>query len=506
VSVGAKAVSGVAWTILTGGSARLLGLVGTMVLTYFIAPDVAGDISAASIAVITANQFSQLGVGTYLIANAKAPRSVAWHASVIHLSLGAVALVGVLLLRHRLGVLFHTPRVTEFLPGLALAMAMERVAFIPERILARDLRFRRLGFGKAAGEAALPIVAVTAAVLGYGGMSLVFGNLARSIVNLVNVLAAVDRRDWLEVGRIHLSTIKMLASYGFLVAVGALMAIGARKWDNLLVAHIFGDWTMGLYNQAYNLADVPAIQVGEQITDVLLASLANLDPERRQPALMRATALIALVMFPLSVGLGVTGSTLVRTFLAPAYAGVGPMLMLLAGLSVTRPIANAVQSYMMVRNRTRAFALLETFNVVAIVVSLSTIGRASPLWACGAIGVAFLLRLVVTMYLVWVTDQISPLAIIGVCWRPLVACVPLVGAVLGVRHGIALLHLPRGVPLALEVMAGALAYVIAALMVAPAASHELLEHGLRFLGRGVAPNRAKPDNQVDHPTAKEDRA
>src|SRR5262249_8884706 len=161
-----------------------------------------------------------------------------------------------------------TPRLVEYLPGLALAMAMDRVAFIPERILARELRFRRLSIGRAAAEAALPIVAVSTAMLGFGGMSLGFGNLARSATNLANVLTAVERRAWLDIGRVHWDTIKMLSRYGFLVAIGALMALGARKWDNLIVAHIFGDWTMGLYNQAYNLADVPAIQVGEQITDV----------------------------------------------------------------------------------------------------------------------------------------------------------------------------------------------------------------------------------------------
>src|SRR6266498_1833490 len=106
-----KAVSGVAWTIATGGVARMLGLVGTVVLTHFLAPDV---------------------------------------------------------------------------------------------------RFRRLGIGKALAEASVPIVAVTAAWAGAGGMALVYSNLSRALVNLVMVSTAMDRREWLEPTRIEMKIVKML--------------------------------------------------------------------------------------------------------------------------------------------------------------------------------------------------------------------------------------------------------------------------------------------------------
>src|SRR5262249_2169586 len=146
---------------------------------------------------------------------------------------------------------------------------------------------------------------------------------------------------------------------------GQFASVVARKWDNILVSRFYGVWTMGGYNLAYNLADIPAIQVGEQITDVLLASLANVDKERRRQALLRALALIALIMFPLSVGLGAVAPTLVSSFLDPRWAEVGPMLMILAGLSITRPVAGAMSAYLQVRNDTRAAALLEVVNLAA---------------------------------------------------------------------------------------------------------------------------------------------
>ena len=69
---------------------------------------------------------------------------------------------------------------------------------------------------------------------------------------------------------------------------------------------------VGQYNLAYNLADVPAIQVGEQIALVLMPSMAELPPERRARALERSSALLSLIIFPLAVGLGLVAYPLDR--------------------------------------------------------------------------------------------------------------------------------------------------------------------------------------------------
>jgi PST family polysaccharide transporter len=285
----------------------------------------------------------------------------------------------------------------------------------------------------------------------------------------------MDRREWLEPSRIDGKLIKMLAGYGGVVSVGQFASVVARKWDNLLVSRYYGTYVMGGYNLAYNLADIPAIQVGEQITDVLLASLANVDKEKRRTALLRAMALISLIMFPLSVGLGAVAPTAVSAFLDARWREVGPMLTVLAGLSITRPVAGAMSAYMQVRNDTRAAALLEVVTLTAIVVSLSTVGRHNLYWACIAVGLAFGVRMLLSVWLVRATDGIPLWEIGAYLWRPLVSCAPMVAAVLGVRHLLASTAIAGNViALAAEIGTGALAYVAAALVIDRRATRELI--------------------------------
>src|SRR4051812_44594986 len=92
-SINAKTVRGAGWTILTGIFARAIGLVGTLALTHFLAPDVQGEVSDAYIVVLTVNMFTTLGVLHYLVAKPKdAGPEVGWHITVVHLAIGAVAL------------------------------------------------------------------------------------------------------------------------------------------------------------------------------------------------------------------------------------------------------------------------------------------------------------------------------------------------------------------------------------------------------------------------------
>lgn len=483
MSIGRKAVRGAAWTILTSIGARGLGLVGTLLLIRYIAPDDYGEVSAATVLVLTANQFSTLGVGIYVIANPKAGREVTFHATFLHIVLGVAALGAVTLLREPLGPMFDAPHLAVYVPGLALAVLLDRFSFMPERLLVREMQFGRLGVNRTAAEVAYTVVSLVTAMRGWGGMSVVFGNLARSGVKLVLMGWSVEREEWLAPVRLQQRTLLSLAKYGATVSVGGLASFAARRWDNLLVARFFGPGVLGNYNLAYNLADIPAVQVGEQITDVLLASMAHLEPEKRNPALVRAVSLLGLIMFPLAVGLGAVATTIAAVFFDDRWAGVGPMLLYLSALSIPRPIAGAIGAYLQVRAGPRLVALIEVFTLALLMGLIATVGRLGPLWTCAAVGVAFAARSLVMMLAVLKLDGTPVRRFLGELVGPALACLPLIAAVWGTREGLAAAGVPPLMSLGAQTVAGAVAYVIGALIFARRASGELLRLGKDALRR-----------------------
>jgi PST family polysaccharide transporter len=454
---------------------RALGLVGTLVVTRFVSPADYGEVSVAAVLVMTANQFSTIGFGQYLAATPDAPRSVAFHVTSFHVALGGLALGLLLASGGALGPLLDAPRMARFLPGLALSGLMDRVAFVPERILVRDLRFGRLSMGRSAGDLAHSAVSVTLAAFGWGAAAIVAGNVVRSSVRLLAFVGSVERRDWLEPCRLTIRQTRELLAFGVPMALGALCAFAARRWDNLLVSRLFGPGPTGMYNLAYNLADVPAIQVGEQIGDVLLPSFARIAPERRAAALVRSMGLLSLVVFPLAVGLGVVAPTLVRAVFDARWRPLAPMLVLLSALSVARPVGWTVASYLQARQMPRFIFWLEALKLALLVAGILSFGRRGPLWACAAVGIAFAAHAVASLWVVRWMDRVPLRRSLASLAPALGACLVMVAAVLLARRALVAYGDVRPVlGLASEVLVGVVAYTAAAYLLARTASRDLI--------------------------------
>jgi lipopolysaccharide exporter len=454
---------------------RAIGLVGTLVITRYLAPDAVGAVQVAVVLVTTAHQFSILGLGHYVASKPDGGRDAAFHSTVITALTGVVAIGGVVLLRNWLTRHLGTPGAAAFLPGLAFSIVLDRITFVPSRILIRDMRFRTNGIVRTLGELVFPFIAVGLALRGWGGHALVWANIARAAVRAIGVVVVVHPREWLLPCRLSMATTKEVLGFGLPNGVSVMAGFAARYWDNLIVARLFGATNLGYYQLAYNLSELPSNQVGDHVGDVLLPAFARLPRERRGPALGRALRLLGLVMFPLSIGLGAMGPTVVAAFLAPAWQPVGSRVAVLSALSAVYPLGFAIHSYLNASNHPRWVMVLGIIRTVVLLGSLALMGwLGGPLWACGGVGLGFGAYAILGILVASRLENISPVPLLRGLRGPLLACVPMVVAVLGIRFLLraAGVHIPM-VYLGAELVAGAVSYVAAALWLAPAIAREL---------------------------------
>ena len=165
----------------------------------------------------------------------------------------------------------------------------------------------------------------------------VIGNIVQSTITTALIFRATGV-GWFRPTPWRWQRVREIVRFGGPLGLAQLFDFGTRYWDNLAFGKFFGQTQVGLYNMAYNLADIPAVQVGEQISSVLLPAMASLEVADRKAALIRSTALMSLVVFPLAVGLGVIAPTLIAAMLNEKWQGVAPLLVVLSVLSVVRPM------------------------------------------------------------------------------------------------------------------------------------------------------------------------
>jgi PST family polysaccharide transporter len=483
VSLALKTATSAAWMLVGKIVANVVGLVGTVVVINLLDRGDNGTLEygeamAAYVVVATAGQITTLGVGQFVVVKAADRRDLAFHATSIHLALGALAAVGVFALREPVGDWIGSPNMGRFVGGFAISMLIDRVGLVPERVLIRALRMRVVALSRTGGDLAFPLVSIALASLGWGGMAIVAGNLARSTTRALIQCAAVDRRDWLEPSRYRAAAFAELWRFSGPLWLGNLAAFACRRWDNLLVARFYGAGVLGSYNVAYNLAENPPV-VAEQAIDVLLPSFTRLEPHRRAQGFIRSLAMLSFVTSPLVIGLGVVAPTVVAAFLSDSRADVAPMLAVLSIMSVTRPLQWASAAYFQAIDRTRLVMSLDIATLVVLVISIVTLGRISPLWACVAVGLVSVIRAVVTGVIVRELHGVNLGAFFGPQLRPVFACLPMTAAVLLVRQVTSLA--PAG-QLALEIVAGATGYLGGAWVIANATFRDALDLARRARG------------------------
>lgn len=476
MSLAGRAARGAIWTILSSIGGRAIGVLGTLIITRYLDPDAVGDVGTAMILVMTVNWLTTLGLGQYVIVrgrNAEAGE-VIWHASVASLVLGGTGLgllaLGAWLVRPYLAA----PQIAEFIPILALAIGLRRLSAVPEKLLVQRMQFRAIAATQTLGELVYAVTTVFFAARGHGPWSVAYGNVAQYAVVTTIILSAVRTRDWTTPVPWSWDRVRHMLHFGAPLAVESVLHMGARYWDNVMVRALFGARATGLYNLAYNLADIPAVHVGEQIGLVLLPSLAEMPPERRPRAFERATALLSLLIFPLAVGLGAVSNSLIHLILSEEWQDVAPLLTVLAVLSVFRPIGWVVSSYLQAQERNKPLMYLEMIKIVTLLGGVAALSPLGVEVAAMAVGGAFGLNAVLGVWLV-LHNGPRPRVLIGGFVRPLIASAVMASAVLAMRFGLKEYGVAHpGILLVAEIVVGAVVYVPVALVVCRDASRDLL--------------------------------
>ena len=488
MSLAQKAARGALWTVISSMGGRAIGVVGTLIITRFLHPKDIGEVAAATVLAMSANWITIWGFGQYAVVHGRGEqaREATWHATVFYAVLGALSLGAMALFGDGLLPYLDAPHAAIYLPGMCLALYIRRIGAMPERVLTRRMQFRASGMALALGEMTYAITAVSFAAAGFGGMSIVIGNIVQSCVAVAILIKAAGVSEWATPHKLRLARIKHMLSYGVPLGIQGIAGQAARYWDRLAITYFFGPAATGVYNNAYNLADVPAIQVGEQIALVLMPSMAELPPERRPRALERSAALLSLIIFPLAVGLGLVAEPLIAILLpANEWQEVAPLLAVLACLSIFRPFAWVISAYLEAESKTNRLMFLEVAKLVILIGGIAVLAPFGLVVASGAVGFAFGLTAIAGVLLV-VREGVSPWRLIVGFIQPVLACGVMAVVVLLVNRSLLAADIDHpAIRLCAMIVTGAFAYVSSALLIAREGSRDLLQLVKKALHRGA---------------------
>jgi PST family polysaccharide transporter len=309
-------------------------------------------------------------------------------------------------------LLYDEPRLTGIVLALAPVFALSGFTTQFRAGLARQMRFKALGFSELGGQAVAAAVAIALAVAGFGLWALVVQQVLTAAA--VAVICVVLAGWWPGLPRRSVSIRRFLR---FGVGVFGTESIGylTKNVDNIAIGAVYGAAPLGLYSRAYQLMRMPLQQINAPLNNVVLPVLRHVQRDDREflRYLGRAQLVLVYTTTVVFAVLGGLAEPVVLVLFGDVWVGVAPILAVLAVAGVFRAAAGIPWWAYLARGKSGALfrqrLVTGLLGVVAILAGVP--------W--GAVGVAT--GVAVGAVLAWVIGLWHVGRVTGLNTRPLLA-------------------------------------------------------------------------------------
>ena len=212
--------------------------------------------------------------------------------------------------------------------ALSASFVLRGVQILPRGLLSRDMDFRRLSMIDGAETVVMAIATVLCALLGMSYWSLVVGALSGIAVS--TVMCIVMRPHRLKFPR-ELRPLSGSLSFGGHVVLSQFAWYAYSNADFAVVGRVLGRAALGAYTFAWTIANVPVDRVTSMVQRVTAPIISAVQHDKVQLRYYVATLTegLALVTFPLCIGLALVAHPLITVVLGPTWgAAVVPLQLL----------------------------------------------------------------------------------------------------------------------------------------------------------------------------------
>jgi PST family polysaccharide transporter len=206
-----------------------------------------------------------------------------------------------------------------------------------------------------------------------------------------------------------------------------------------------------------------------------MPSFSRMEEEERRNAVVKAAALMAIIVSPLGVGLGAISPTLVDALFDERWHGMAPLLAVLSIMTLFRPMTWSAVAYLQAVQQTRLVMWASVTRAVLVLPLVGLFGwLGDPTWACVGACIGYAVHSLGTIVAIG-RETGLPVApyLVGVL-RPLVACIPMFAGVAGIELAFVELGVHPVASLIVQVIAGTLIYVASSLVLVRQSSLELI--------------------------------
>jgi len=365
-NLSSKVSTGAFWIFLFQILDNVLGFLRLLILARVLTPTDFGLVGIAWLILQIITAFTQTGIQQTLIHRKDTEKylSTAWTFLLIR---GALLYGLLYILAPYLGSFFNSTDSILVIRVIGLTIFAEGLINISVVYFQKELHFNKQFIFQIGGNIVDFIVAVTLAFILHNVWAIIYGSLANSVIRIILSYVLSKYRPKFE---FNLSYFKELNNYGKWIAGSNILQFIYSQGDDLLVGKILGPLSLGYYQLAYKISNLPATQITHLISSVMFPAYSQIqsDTTRISKIYLQVLQLIAFLSFFVGTIIILFANDFTVLFLGDKWLPMVPAMQILTIWGVLRSIGATTGPVWQALGTPKVVTKIQTLQVIILVI------------------------------------------------------------------------------------------------------------------------------------------
>lgn len=416
-----RMAGGAVWMVLFKLVERSLGLISTLILVRLLAPTDFGLVAMAMSFIVMAEVLTSFGFDVALIQNQDATVQHYHTAWTCNMLFGLLIFLLMLAAAAPAAAFYSEPAVFWVLCCLALGPLIAGCENIGVVAFRKELRFSSEFSFQITRKLVGFAVTVPLAFWLRNYWALVAGMLASKLTGTLYSYVAHPFRP-----RLSLAGAAKLFSFSKWLLLNNAMSFFKVRLADFFVGRLHGATELGIYNVAYEVANLPTSELGAPINRALLPGFSQIAQEQASlnSAYANAMGVLALFALPAAAGIYAVAEYLVPVVLGPKWLAAVPLIQTLGIFGAIELFHSSICTVLIARGHPAAVVKSQLLFVgILLVLMFTLVQRMGASGAAISVVGASILSTPAFLYAIRVHTGITPGTFVRALARPLLASV-----------------------------------------------------------------------------------
>lgn len=364
-----KSLRAIKWTLIEAIGLRTVYFIIGIILARLLLPEQFGLIGMLMIFMALAQTFLDSGFGSALIQKQDITQKDI--SSIFYFNILVSGLcTGILYVTAPwVAAFYNQPILTDLLRVLSVALVINAFGLVQNILLRKALDFKTETKISLIASLLSGIIGVILALLNYGAWSLVVQQLSATVFR---TLLLWFFSTWRPIISLSIKSLKSMLGFSSKMLCANLLNTIFDNIYYIVIGKLFSPLELGFYSRADNLQKLPSTTLSSVILRVTFPvfCIIQKDTDRIKRGMKMALTMLALINFPLMIGLAIIARPLVLILLTDKWLPSVPYLQFLCVIGLMYPLQLINANVLQALGRPDLYLWVEVLKKIMIVINI----------------------------------------------------------------------------------------------------------------------------------------